>query len=681
MEATLRARDGNRRTARRLLIAAAEALRRGRYGSARRAVDAATALDATDAADAAKPASQGRHLLAAACMLFVTGDYGRALDCAAQAAVMEPQLLSFATEIGVVIAELLGWDQEARVLLSEAIQADPCGASWHARLVRVMVRSGARQEALLHAHRALEIEPRSPGMTLELARLLAATGRREGAVDAVARALQLAPVGVPRYWRGAADILLEAGAHGAAEQALRQAQIFDPGEATIELELAELALWRGDVQAAEGHLGAAAALGPDLPASWRVRGACAAFLGDWPQAIDELARALEGDDADDYVAFTWRAEAAYHVGDLEGARGFLHQAIGRAPGYHPVAWMIRFLVYAAEEGEALADQVISEAACAEFRDALCEIVPAARDLFGAGGRRSQLVACIDQALQCTLGNRDVRLTYRAGNGEIVRVRTRSATRYASRQALRQIRGRPPTQVLEALDQVVARFPHSSLPICHRGELHFWLGDLELARRDLEAALAINPYTRWAYIGLTGIDIAEGDPRRALQTSAEGVRMMGGTEGPAVFVYRAEAHRLLGDFEAARADCERALAISEERLGAWLNLALVEAGLAQWGRFTRVWRQLEERAPGLLSDAAAEFGVHLRGDPGHELGHDRKRTIVERALRMARGNRSTGLTTYFTSVGRLRFVQAKGGAVDRKDAERRLIAHALVHLRG
>ena len=612
-------------------------------------------------------------------MLFVTGDYGRALDCAAQAGVIEPPLLSSATEIGVVIAELLGWDQEARAILSAAILADPRGASWHARLVRVMVRSGALEKALTHAHRALELEPRSPGMTLELARLLAATGRREAAITAVARALQLAPAGVPRYWRGAADILLEAGAHRAAAQALEQAQTFDPGEATIELELAELALWRGDEQAAERHLRAAAALGSELPASWRIRGACAVLEGDWSRAVDDLDRALEGD-SDDYVAFTWRAQAAYYLGDLEGARGFLDRAIGRVRGYHPAAWMIRFLVYAAEEGEARADELISEAECAEFRDALCEIVPAARDLFDSGGRRSQLVACIDLALQRALGNRDMRLTYRAGDGEPVRVRTRSAARYASRQALRQIRGCQPAQVLEALDRVVDRFPQSSLPICHRGELHFWLGDLEAGRRDLEAALAINPYTRWAYIGLTGIDITEGDPRRALQTSAEGVRMMGGTEGPAVFVYRAEAHRLLGDLEAARTDCERALAISEERLGAWLNLALAHAGLAQWGHFSRVWRQLEERAPGLLSDAAAEIGVQLRGDPGHEVGRDRKREIVERALRMARGNRSTGLTTYFTAAGRLRFVQAKGGGLDRKDAERRLLAHALVHLR-
>ncbi len=672
MPVALGARDGSRWTPRRLLIAAVHALRRRRYGSARRAIDAAIVSAARE------PDSEGRYLLAAACTLFVTGDYGRALDCAAKAVVVEPRLLSSATEIGVVIAELLGWDQEARAILLAALEADASGASWHARLVRVMVRAGAPEEALCHARRALELEPRSPGMALEFARLLAVTGRREAAIAAVDRALELAPA-VCRYWRGAADVLVDAGALGAAEGALRRAQSLDPEDASIELELAELALWRGRALEAESHRQAALVVGPELPASWRIRGCCAALAGEWSRAVGDFDRAIEGN-PDDYVAYTWRAEAAYRLGDFEGARALLDRAIGRVPGYHPVAWMIRFLVYAAEDGEALADEAITEAECAEFRDALCEIIPEARALFDAAGRRRQLVAFIDRALRCALGNRDMRLTFQTGNEELVRVRTRDAARYASRQALRQIRGRAPAQVLAALDRVVDRFPRSSLPICHRGELHFWLGDLEAGRRDLEAALAINAYTRWAYIGLTGIDIAEGNLRRALQTSAEGVRMMGNTEGPAVFVYRAEAHRLLGDLEVARGDCQRALAISEERLGAWLNLALVEAGLGQWGRFSRVWQELEERAPGLLSDAAAELGVFLRGDPGHELSHDCKRQVVERALQMARGNRSTGLTTYFTGAGRLRFVQARGGAADRDDAERRLLDHALAYLR-
>ncbi|HFE47461.1 MAG TPA: tetratricopeptide repeat protein, partial [Nannocystis exedens] len=533
--------DGSRWTPRRLLIAAVHGLRRSRYGSARRAIDLAIA-------SSSESDSQGRILLAAACTLFVTGDYGRALDCAAKAALVEPQLLSSATELGVVIAELLGWDQEARAILSRALEADPCGASWLARLVRVLVRAGALEEAIVHARRALELEPHSPGMALELARLLALTGRYEAAIAAVERALQLAPAGVPRYWRGAADIFLDAGALGAAEGALLQAQNLAPGEAAIELELAELALWRGNVEEAESHRQAAALLGPELPASWRIRGSCAALAGEWSRAAADFDRAIKGD-PDDYVAYTWRAEAAYRLADLEGARDLLDRAIGRVPGYHPAAWMIRFLVYAAEEGEALADEAITEAECAEFRDALCEIVPEARAHFDAAGSRRQLVAFIDRALLDARGNRDMRLTFQTGtetkNGEPMRVRTRSAARYASRQALRQIRGRPPAKVLEALDRVVDRFPHSSLPICHRGELHFWLGDLEAGRRDLEAALAINPYTRWAYIGLTGIEIAEGKLRRALQISAEGVRMMGNTEGPAVFVYRAEAERLLG----------------------------------------------------------------------------------------------------------------------------------------
>ena len=583
----------------------------------------------------------------------MTRDYQRALDQAALAGRGDPRQRRRATELQLGFAVALGWDQEACAILQGAIEAEPEEPRWSAYMTRLMVRSGALEEALLWASRSLESDDRSPRMRLEVANLMAQVGELEGARRMVAYALEVAPAGEVLYWLGAGSILAEAGWIEEARDAYERARELDPGRAEIHAELAELALWRGELEVALESAGRSEEAGKSAAAA-RTRGAVAALRGDYAAAEEHLDAALAVS-PDDSIALTWRAEVAYRLGDHERVSGLLNGATMSAPGFHAAAWILRFLSVAESDPRKSSEDRPSPVGVAELRAVVCEMVPEAASVIERG-TRGELVGLLLRALEAMSGNRSTRTTYRRADGQLVRVLARTGVRFASRKALRQIRGRPPERVLAALDEVVERFPGSALPVCHRGELRLWLGDLAGARRDLDEAIERWAFTRWAYIGLTGIDILEGNYERALETSARGVEVMSGTEGPAVFVYRGEALRCLGRLSEARQDLERALAISDKRLGAWVNLGLVLLEEEDHAGAQRVWERLCRDASGLLSDAARELGVTIWGDPGEEVALEEQRRVLDRALAMMRGNRSTGLTTYITSSGRMRFVQ-------------------------
>ena len=60
-----------------------------------------------------------------------------------------------------------------------------------------------------------------------------------------------------------------------------------------------------------------------------------------------------------------------------------------------------------------------------------------------------------------------------------------------------------------------------------------------------------------------------------------------------------------------------------------------------------------RAPGLLSDAADELKQPAWVDADGLPDPSTEQALLEQSLRMLKGNRSSGLVTYFRSDGRLR----------------------------
>jgi len=135
-----------------------------------------------------------------------------------------------------------------------------------------------------------------------------------------------------------------------------------------------------------------------------------------------------------------------------------------------------------------------------------------------------------------------------------------------------------------------------------------------------------------------------------------VKIMRKSEGLAIHVYRGEAKRKLGRIDAAIVELKKAVEAHPSRASATINLALCYAIQGEEASLAKLWHRLcYQQAPGLLSDAAYELGVTIHGDEGWEPDHAIKVAVLERALKMMGANRSSGLLTYWTAAGRLRFV--------------------------
>jgi hypothetical protein len=125
--------------------------------------------------------------------------------------------------------------------------------------------------------------------------------------------------------------------------------------------------------------------------------------------------------------------------------------------------------------------------------------------------------------------------------------------------------------------------------------------------------------------------------------------MASIPGGTLPVYRGALRRRTGDFAGAIADLSAALAAKPTRLGARIELCLA---LRAAGRdrdvATHAAVLLLEAAP-LLIDAADAIGLDWIADPTRLTGSD----AFEEALRAMRGNRSSGLVTWFDRAGTLR----------------------------
>lgn len=592
--------------------------------------------------------------MVAGLLFYVTHDYQRALDQFTAAASRSANAARRARQLAISTAGALGWEHDVRELLEQAIADEPDHASWHAQAVRFHVRARSWQRALGHAKRALELEPNNPSMWMECAGLHATLDHRAQALDALERALALAPESErTNYLRGAGSIAIDAGGFTLASACFEEALAREPDQPDVVVHLAELAAWRDDHERARALAEQALALRPEFVPALRVLGGLEVRAERWEQADALLARALELDPKDSQ-AHVWMAEVDLRTGRTEQAHAHLHQGIANSTGFLFVAWLLRFLVVGKERG--LPSGFISPNRSEEFEAAVAELVPslAARALETRD--MSDWLPAVEGALAALRGNRSIHATH-VVEGELVRLHTRTGCRFQSRWALQLLRVATPAECLAELDAVVAAYPSAALPICHRGELHLWLGNWSEARSDLRQAITRVIGTRWAYMGLSTIDLVEGNYDEVLKINAHGVQVMQNSEGPAIYVFRGEAKRKLGALDEAIPELQKSVAVHPARASATINLALAYAASGELAGLRELWQRLVmDQAAGLMSDAALELGLVIVGDREWEPSLEVMVAVLERALTMMGGNRSSGLLTYWTARGQLRFVQ-------------------------
>jgi tetratricopeptide (TPR) repeat protein len=622
----------------------AEAIATAREG---RSIEAARLVD-----DVLEGGADPEQRLVAAHLLYCARQHGRAVELLRS--LTGGRLARVAFRDAITLAGRLGWVADVRELLDEAMALEPDTLRWFVEAARIHVRARAWAPALRALEAAAGIEDGAGALWMELAGVAAEAGESARALEAIARALALEDGA--HFFLEAARVADLAGDAERAERLLEQGRDRAPTDGRFVRGLAEHRLWRRDdagalalvdsLQTAEGYASEEEALDCE-----RIRAAVRLFEGDPAGAL----ALLEGEGGD-YRRPLLRAEARWRLGDVAGAHQELTKASMSAPGFLPIAWLLRARANFDHELEDNRDAFqrfgVRYDLFGETGELLRGLVDEA-DAIMREGDPDGVCALYDEALLALGGNRTMTPT-RLVDGRAERLPPITGERFAARRALESVRSLPPEEALERLGAVVERFGGSALTEAHRGELLLWLGRYDEARASLEKAIGITEATRWPYIGLSAIDLVEGEWERSLETNARGIRAMEGTIGAAVHVHHGEARYRLGRLDEAVTDLEEALRIHPSRVSARLLLVLALHARDAEGdaaRASEVMAPLFEQAIGLLSDAARSLGTVLP----EERSLAALAPILEEAVRMLGGNRSSTVMIYRGPKGELRFV--------------------------
>jgi tetratricopeptide (TPR) repeat protein len=141
----------------------------------------------------------------------------------------------------------------------------------------------------------------------------------------------------------------------------------------------------------------------------------------------------------------------------------------------------------------------------------------------------------------------------------------------------------PSQSLNAFQQAMVTFAHLRRA---SGALEQWKWQ-QRTRDAYQRTFDLDPHNLSAryYLAYTYMNtpwIGGGDKKKALQLSEGGIAL--GQNG--FYVVRADAHRLLGDLDAANADYDRAIVLKVFKLSGFLDAANEEMSRNQWDRAKR-----------------------------------------------------------------------------------------------
>ncbi|MBX3125330.1 MAG: tetratricopeptide repeat protein [Polyangiaceae bacterium] len=575
--------------------------------------------------------------LVAGQLALALSDFERGLLLMQRAAELSPSLRRRALDHALAAADAVGFGQDARELAERILSSEPRDTRALAWLLKLCGQARWYARAAEHGLSLLELLPEEPELGFSVARLLCRLDRRDEAMALARSALALDSSPAARLQ--AAHIALDAGAIATYRALL--GDLATEGNRAARVELGRLALWSGDLaearRVAEQH--AAERDGKRLLAALAV-------VEARYDAAEALLAVLCHDDPSDTECQALRAEASLRTGRLEQFDRSATAALASSDRYLPSVWLLRLMQRATQNPLSF----LPRGAFTEVLPALQELTPESTCVLD-GCAPNEVLPVLALALERLSGNRSELATRRV-NSDCARLSERAGLRHRCRQALELIRIAPPEVAERELDSIIEEQPEAALAFAHRGELMLWLGRLGEARADLERAIALEPETRWAYIGLCGVESLEGNPRAALAICALGIERMHGTTGPAVYAYRGEAHRRLGHTDLALDDLRRAVASHPHRVGARVNLALALMDAGDDEAALDAFAHLLYTAPALMSDAAGSLGLEVFDQVPSAANRGE---VLRGALEMMRGNRSSSCVTYFTPAGRLRLV--------------------------
>lgn len=623
------------------ILAAAALVRSRSFAAARREIQAVLSSVQDDP----------EALVGAGILSFVTHDYEVALSALERADSIHPHS-------GILWQRFersnrLGWDREAIMVLEEAVAREPNEPTWPASLLAIRAKRQSYALALKHGQAVLALAPEVISVRIEMAGIHAALGQVPETLDQLQSATKLAKRG-PIFLE-AARIARSVGAFSEAEMYSNHALNYADSAVVAHIHLSELALWSGKLDQAE-QLAQAAEKVETSAAARRIFGVIAYLRKDRASAQKHLEAALRMDPRES-EAYAWLAEIALREKRYDDAHDLISKTIASGRGIVLSAYFLRMRLLL--EYDPPAPTPPAKQLTEHLKESLGALVPEI-DVALSETTIETAMVILDRALERMVGNRSVVATY-LQNGELKVVPGVRDPRTASRQMLERIQVDPPEMLLVEFDDLIAAFPASNLPLAHKGELLLWLGRLEESRKMLEQAIELVQGTRWAYIGLTAIEIIEGRPEKALEVSAQGVTAMANTEGPAVFVHRGEALRLLD--RDAEADFLRAIKYNPSRVSAHINLALMRLRQNRLQEARELIAHALDVIPGLFSDAAYELGLDQITDDLGQMKPDVLHRVLAYALKMMRGNRSSTCMTYITRAGRIRFGRRVGATAD------------------
>ena len=230
------------------------------------------------------------------------------------------------------------------------------------------------------------------------------------------------------------------------------------------------------------------------------------------------------------------------------------------------------------------------------------------------------------------GNRSFCITWLDENGDAHVGWPSPSPRKALADIRRALDTIPIDKVIEGYQRLFERYPSEPLCWTYRGEVYLWAGEYQKGIEDLEHALSMSKFTRWAWIGLAGGYVFRGSPERALEVLTEAELWVESLENG--LVYRGEAHLLLNQPEQALPILLEAVEHRPTRLSAWLLLAK-----------TRI--QLGESAAPILEAVAATYPEMWQD---FTLDNSEPERVVDAILEGMRGNRSSHMLTYFSPDG-------------------------------